>query len=182
MILVFWLAGLRALVGKMALLVTVVTGGPAHVSIFPMCWLVTATIISSRGLGCVDPSGRGGALRPGVAEAAIATISIVLTLLMVPARSLRGLSSLGTMRRHGSCLLGAERKGASVPGVVLGRFRGGAMASRAASIHLTDPRRKVQGGLGLSCDSLLDGLVPNVLLITFLLGLSTDGGPEAVAE
>ena len=128
-ILVFWLAGLRALVGKMALLITIVTGGPAHVSIFPTCWLVAATIISSRGLGCVDPSGRGGALRPGAAGATIATISIVPTLLMVPARSLQGLSSLGTMRRHGLCLLGAERKGVSVPSVVLGRFQGGAVAS-----------------------------------------------------
>ena len=121
-ILVFWLAGLRALVGKMALLVTVVTGGPAHVPVFPTCWLVAATIISCRGLGCVDPSGRGGALRPGAAGAMIATISIVPTLLMVPARSLQGLSSLGTMRGHGLCLLGAEQKGALVPDMVFGRF------------------------------------------------------------
>ena len=166
----------------MALLVTVVTDGPAHVPVFPTCWLVAATIISCRGLGCVDPSGRGGALRPGAAGATIATISIVPTLLMVPARSLRGLSLLGTMRRHGLCLLGVERKGVSVPGVVLGRFQGGAMASRAANIHFTDTQKKVQGGLGLSRDSLLNGLVPDVLLTTFLLGLSTDGGPKAVAE
>ena len=176
-ILVFWLARLKALGGKMALLVTIVTGGPAYVPIFPTCWLVAATIISSQGLGCVDPSGRDGALRPGAAGAAIATLSIMPTLLMVPARSLQDLSSLETMRRHGSCLLGAERKGASILDVVLGRFQGGAVASGAASIHLTDPRRKVQGGLGLSCDSLLDSLVPGVLLTTLLFGLGTDGGP-----
>ena len=161
----------------MTLLVTVVTGGPAHVPIFPTCWLVAAIIISSQGLDCVDPSGRGGALRPGAVGAMIATISIVPTLLMVPARSLRGLSLLGTMRRHGSYLLGAERKGVSVSGVVLGRFQGGAVALGAASIHLTDPRRKVHGGLSLSRDSLLDGLVPDVLSTTFLFGLGTDGEP-----
>ena len=56
------------------------------------------------------------------------------------------------------------------------------MALRAASIYLTDPQRKVQSGLGLSRDSFLDGLVLGVLSTTFLLGLSTDGGPKAVAE
>ena len=51
------------------------------------------------------------------------------------------------------------------------------MASGAVSIYLTDPQRKVQGGLGLSRDSLFDGLVLGVLLTTFLFGLGTDGGP-----
>ena len=106
----------------MALLVTIVTGGPAHVSIFPTRWLVTATIISSRSLGRVDPNGQDGALRPGAAKGTIATIPIVSTPLMVPARSLQGSSSFGTMRRHGLCLLGAKRKGALVPGVILNRF------------------------------------------------------------
>ena len=106
----------------MALLVIIVTGGPAHVLIFLTRWLVTAMIISSPGVGCVDPSGRSGALRPRAAEAAIATILIVPTLLMVPAQSFRGLSLLGTMRKYGLGLLGAERKGASVPGMILGRF------------------------------------------------------------
>ena len=127
------------MVGKIALLMTVVTGGPAHVPIFTTCWLVAATIILSRGLGCVDPSGRGEALRPEAAGAAIATISIMPTLLMVPARSFQDLSSLGKMRKHDLCLLGAEQKGASVPGVVLSRFQGRAVALGAASIYLTDP-------------------------------------------
>ena len=106
----------------MALLVIVVTGGLAHIPNFPTCWLVAATIISSRSFGYIDSSGRSGSLRPEAAGAAIATISIVPTFLMVPTRSLQGLSLLGTIRRHFSCLLGAERKGVSVPGVVLGRF------------------------------------------------------------
>ena len=106
----------------MAFLVIVVTGGPAHVPIFPMRWLVAATLISSWSLGYVDPSGQGGALRPGAAGAAIATIPIISTLLMVLAGSLQGLSSLETMRRHCLCLLGAERKGALVPGMILDRF------------------------------------------------------------
>ena len=72
--------------------------------------------------------------------------------------------------------------GASVPGVVLGRFQGGAVASGAASVHFTGPRRNAQGGLGLSRDSLLDDLVPSVFSTTFLLGLSTDGGTEAVGK
>ena len=106
----------------MALLVTVVIGDPAPICIFSTRWLIAATIILSRGLGRIDPSGRDGALRPGAVEAAIATISIVPILLMVPAQSLRGLSSLRTIRRPGLCLLGAERKGASVPGMILGSF------------------------------------------------------------
>ena len=51
------------------------------------------------------------------------------------------------------------------------------MASRVASIYLTDPQRKVQGGLGLSHDSFLDGFVPSVFLTIFLFSLGTDGGP-----
>ena len=96
------------MVGKMPLLVTVITGGPAQVPIFPTRWLVAATIILSQGLGCVNPSGRGGALRPGAVGAAIATLPIMHTFLVVLARSFQGLSSLGTMIKHGWCLLGAE--------------------------------------------------------------------------
>ena len=106
----------------MALLVTVVTDGPAYVFIFPMRWLVAATIIPSQGLGCVNPSGRGGALKTGTAGAVIARTPIVPTFLMIPAQSLRGLSLLGTMRKYSLYLLGAGPKGASVPGVILGRF------------------------------------------------------------
>ena len=56
------------------------------------------------------------------------------------------------------------------------------MASKAARIYFTDSQRKVQGGLGLSRNSLLDGLVPGVSLAILLLGLGTDGGSKAVAE
>ena len=51
------------------------------------------------------------------------------------------------------------------------------MALEVASIHLTDPQKKVQGGFGLSCDSFLNGLVAGDFLTTFLLGLGTDRGP-----
>ena len=159
----------------MALLVTVVTGDLAQVYIFPTCWLVTATIILSQSLGCVDPRGRGRALRPGATGAAIATISIAPTLLVIPARSL-GLAGLGAMRKHGSCLLRVERKRASVPSVILGSFQGGALAPGVASIYLTDPQRNIQGGLGLNRNSLLDSLVLSVFLTTFLFGLGTDRG------
>ena len=166
----------------MVLLITVLISGPAYILIFPTRWLVAATIILSQGFGCVDTSGQSKALRPGAAGAAIATIFIMPTLLIVSTRSLRGLSLLGTMRRHGLCLLGAERKRVLVPGVILGRFQGGAVASEAASIHFIDPQRKVPVGLGLNRDSLLEDLVPGVFSTIFLLSLGIDGGPEAVAE
>ena len=51
------------------------------------------------------------------------------------------------------------------------------MAPAAASIYFTDPQKKVQGGLGLSCNSLVDGLVPGVFSTTFLLDLGTNRGP-----
>ena len=103
----FWLAELRALVDKRAFLVTIVIGGSAYVLIFPTRCLVAATIILSQVLGRVDLNGRRGALRPRAAGAAIRTIPIAPTLLIVPAKSL-GLSGLGIMRRHGLYLLGAE--------------------------------------------------------------------------
>ena len=166
----------------MALLVIVLAGGTAHVPIFPTRWLVSGTIILSRGLGHVDSSGRDRALRPRAMGPAITTIFIVLAFLMDLARSFLGLSLLETMGRHGLCLLGAEHKRALVLGMILGRFWGRTMASGAVSIHLTDPQKKVQGGLCLSRDSFLDGLVSVVLSMTFLLGLGTDGGSEAIAE
>ena len=122
-ILVFLLAGLRALVGIIALLVTIVIGGLAQVLIFSTRWPVATSIaiVSSRGLNCVDPNGRGGALMPGAVRAAIATISIAPILLVVLARSF-GLGGLGAMKRHGSCLMRAERNGALVPSVILSGF------------------------------------------------------------
>ena len=105
----------------MVFLITVVTDGPAQVLIFLLRWPIAVTVILSRGLGCVDPRRQNGALRPGAAGAAIATISIVPILLVVPARSL-GFDGLGTMRKHSSCLVGVERKGTLVPDVILDRF------------------------------------------------------------
>ena len=56
------------------------------------------------------------------------------------------------------------------------------MALGAASIYLMDPQKKVQGGLSLSRDNFLDGLVPDVFSTTFLLSWDTDGEREGVAE
>ena len=161
---------------KLALFVTVVTSGPAQVFIFPTRWLVTATIILRRSLGCVDSSGQSGALWPRAAEAAIVIILIAPTFLVVPARSF-GLGELRAVMKQSLCLLRAEWKGISVLSVIVGRFLGGVVAPGAASIHPTDLQRKVQGGFGLSRNSLLDGLVQGVFVTTFLLGLGTDGGP-----
>ena len=110
------------MVGKMALLVTVVTSGLAQVFIFSLHWPIAVMVISSRGLKHVDPSRRDRTLRPGAAGAVIAIISIAPTFLVVSARSFQGLSLLKTMKRHGSCLLGAERKRTSVPEVFLVGF------------------------------------------------------------
>ena len=146
----------------MALFDTFVTGVLAQVPIYLMRWLVAATIILSRDLGRVDLSGRDGALKPGAAGTTIATIFIALILLVVLARSL-SFDKLGAMRRHGSCLVRVERKGALVPSVILGSFWDGAVTPGAASIHLTDPQREVESGFDHSHNSLLNGLVPGVL-------------------
>ena len=134
-------------------------------------------VISSRGFSRVEHSRQGGALRPEAARAAIATISIAPTLLVVSTRSLRRLNSLGIMRRHDLCLFGVELKKASVPKVFFGRFRDRAVALKTASIYLTDLQRKFQGGLGISRNSFLDSLVSDVFSTTFLLRLDVDGWP-----
>ena len=162
----------------MLFLVTIVTGSLAQVPIFPTRWPVAATItiVFSRDLSGIDSSSRGRALKLGAAGAVIARILIAPTLLVVPIRSL-GLSGLGAMKRHGLWFVGAERKEGLVPGVILGRFRGRAMAPEIANIYLTDPQRKVHGGFSLSRNCLLDCLVLSIFLTTFLLGLGTDGRP-----
>ena len=127
----------------MSFFITVVTGGPAQVFIFPMRWLVAGTIISC--LNYVNSSGRGGVLRHGAARVAIATIPIAPTFLVILARSL-DLGGLGAMRRHGLCLVRVEQKGTLVPVVIFDSFWGGAVALGITSIYLTDSERKVQGG------------------------------------
>ena len=92
----------------MALFVTVVIGGPAQAPIFSTCWPIAATMILSRGLGCVDPSGQGRALKPRAAGAVITTIFITPTFLVIPASSF-GLGGLRAMRRHGLCLVKRNR-------------------------------------------------------------------------
>ena len=78
-------------------------------------------IILRRGFSRIDSRCQGEALRPGAAGAAIATIPIASTFLIVPASSL-SLGRLGAMRKHGLCLVRAEQKGFLVPGLIFGRF------------------------------------------------------------
>ena len=66
--------------------------------------------------------------------------------------------------------------------MIFGKFQSRAVALGVVNIYLTDPQKKVQGGLGLSRDSLFDGLVAGVSLTICLLGLGTDGGFEAITE
>ena len=161
----------------MTLLVIVVTYGLAQVLIFSLRWPIAVTIILSQGLGRVDANCQGEVLRPGAAGAAIKTIFVPPTLLMVLTLFFWDLRMLGTMRKHGLCFLRAEQKGVLVLDVIFGRFLGRAMALGTASIHFTGPQKKVQGALDLSRDSLFNCLVPNVFSTTFLFGLGADGWP-----
>ena len=170
--------GLKTLVRIMALLIIIITDSLAQVPIFLTRWPIAATIIiiSRHGLSRIDFGGRGEALRLRAAGAAIATIFIAPTLLVVLARSL-GFVGLEAMKKHGSCLVGVKCKRTLVPDVILNRFQGGAVAPWLVSIHLADPEKKVQGGLGLSRDSHLNGLVLDVFSTTFLLGLGMNRRP-----
>ena len=113
--------GLKDLVGKIALLITVITGGLAQLPIFLTRWPVAVPIISSQGFGRVNLSGRGGALRLGTAGAVIVTISIAPILLVVLARFL-SLGGLGAIKKNGLCLVKAEQRGVLVLNVIFGRF------------------------------------------------------------
>ena len=56
-ILVFWLMGLNALVNKMSLLITIVTGDLTQVLILPFQWSVVVSVVPSKRIGYIDPSG-----------------------------------------------------------------------------------------------------------------------------
>ena len=51
------------------------------------------------------------------------------------------------------------------------------MALKVASIYLTDPERKVEGGFDFYDNGFPNGLVPDILLTAVLLGLGTNKGP-----
>ena len=159
----------------MAFFITVIIGGLAQILIFLLRWPITVIIILRRGFGCVDSSCQSRILIPRATGTAIATIFISPIFLVVLARLFWGFRLLKRMKRHGLCLLKVERKRISVLRVFFGRFWGGAMAPRTISIYLTDPQKKVQGRLGLCRDNFLDGLVPGVFPMIFLLGLSANG-------
>ena len=116
----------------------------------------------------LTPVAGGEALSHRAAGAVIAIILIVPIFLVVLAKSL-GLSRLEAIRKYGLCLMRAERKGASILGMTLGRFWVRTVAPGTASIDFTDLGKKVQDGFGLSRDSLPNDLVPGIFPTIFLL-------------
>ena len=98
---------------------------------------------------------------------------------MVLARFLTGLSTLGAMMRQDLYLLRlrAEKIGVSITGILCRHGNGEAMALGTANIHLTDLKRKVEGGFGLRNNGLSDSLVSSIFSTAILLDLGTDREP-----
>ena len=167
---------LSALVSKMPLLITIITGDLSQVLVFPLWWPIAVLVIPSQKIGRIDSSGWDGAWRLWAARPIITTASSSAPfVLMVLSRLVQGLDFLGAMRRLGSGLLR--------PGRVLVRnflfgvfiyFEGGLMAPRTASIHFSDAGQKVESGFGLFSDGFFDGLLSGVLPTAILLGLGTN--------
>lgn len=135
-------------------------------------------VISRRGLNCVNPNGRGEALRSRPIRTT-SGLSITFTLLVVQTRSFGGLSILEAMRKQGLYFLRlrAEEIGASIADVLFGLGGRGVMAPKVVSIHFMDLVQKFESGFSLCGDGLPDGLVPNVFTTIVLLGLGTDREP-----
>ena len=129
-------------------------------------------------LSCVDPNGRGEALRSRATKTTIGFF-IAIILLVVTARSFGGFSTLRAIGREGSYFLKLKTEGtrASITGVLFKLGGRGAIAPGAASIYLTKPKQKVECGFGLYGNAFLDGLVPSIFLTTILLDLGTDEEP-----
>ena len=160
----------------MSFLVIILTGDLTQVLIFSLQWPVTITVVSRYSLTHVDTSNQGKVLRLEVTRNTIG-FSFTSTLYVVLARFLTGLSTLKTMERKGLCFLRLKTKkiGVFIAGVLFRLGGGKAMALGAASIYLTDPKKKVKSGYSLCNDGFLDGLIPDVLLTIVLLDLSIDG-------
>ena len=183
-ILVFWFVGLDALVSKILFLITIVIGNLSQVFVLPFWWPAAVLVIPSQRIKSVDSNSWGEAWRSWAAKATITTASSITPIIfMIFPRLVRGMGVLGVLRRLGSRFLRFKR--VLVGNLFFDAFvhlKGGLMASRTASIHFSDPERKVEGGFGLRGNGFFNGLLLGVFSIAILLGLGTDRWPEAVAE
>ena len=175
---------LGALISKMHLLVTIIRGGLTQVLVLPVWWPAAVLVISSRRIGCIDLCGWGRAWKSWATRVTITTTSSIAPIVsMVLLRPVRGFDILGIMRKLGSRLL--------QPGKVLFedfflnafvRFGGRSMTLKAASIYFLHLRQKIESGVGPYGNGLVNGLLPDVLLIAILLGLGTNEEPKALAN
>ena len=97
---------------------------------------------------------------------------------MVFLRPVRSLGVFGVLKRLGFKFLRPGK--ILVENLFLGAFvcfGEGLIATWAANIYLLDQGQKVQSGFGLQCVSLLDVLLPGILLTAILLGLGMDEEP-----
>ena len=138
-------------------------------------WLVAVTVVPRRGFSCIDPSGRGGALKSESTKTTIG-FTIATVFFMFSARSLEGLNMLEAKEKQDFWFLRLRAEGiwAFISGVFFGLGSGGVMALGAVNIYLTDLEQKVEGGFGLRGDSVLDGLVSDIVPTAILLGLDMD--------
>ena len=169
--LVFWLLGLAALVSKMAFFVIVIISDLTQVFVIFFKWLVKS--FPSRKIGCIDPKGWAGALRPWAAI--IMVFFIMFTLFVISSKSLEGVGILETVRKQGFKLLRSGR--ILVKNLLFGAFiycEGRLMVSRAMSIYFSDPRQKVESEFGFCSNGFFNNFLSNVFLATILIGIGID--------
>ena len=120
-------------------------------------------VVPRRSLSCVDSNSQGEALRTRATRITIG-FSIAITLFVIWARFLKGLSILKAMGKQGLFFLKLRAEGirAFLAGVLFILESGGAMALRASKTYLTDPRQKVEGGFSLRGNSFLYDLVSSI--------------------
>ena len=184
LILIFWLVRLSALVSKMPLFVTIVTGDLCQAFVLPLQWPVAVLVILSQKIGCVKSNIWGGAWKSWTARAMITTTFVIASIVFIVfSRLVQNLGVLEALKRLKSTFLRLEK--VLVGDLFFGAFvRLGrrSMAPRTVNIYFLDPGRKVEGGFGLRGNGFLNGLLPDVLLTAILLSPGRDWWPQTVAE
>ena len=162
----------------MALFIIIVTDNLAQVFINFSKRLVT--LVSSKKIGCNNPSQWDKASNSGSTRATI--IIVFFIALIVPIVFLRLVKSLGdfeVLRKLGSKLLWfwfLAPEQILIRAFLLYIFirLGGSMVLGTLSIHFLDSRQKIKSGFGFRGNSFSDGLFPDVFLAIILIGLGTD--------
>ena len=160
------------MISKMFFVIKILTHDLTQIPVFLLPWPIAFTIIPTRTLNYVEPSGRGGALKFGATKTIIG-FSIAPILLVVPAKSFRSLSTLKVMERQSMYF--QKRKAKKIRTFItriLFNLRGRkTMSLKTTRIYFTDIEQKIEGGFGLRNNRLPDNLVLNILLTAVLLGL-----------